>query len=50
MTEKLPKPLISMRFPRTIALLNASKMVATAVSASPCANLLEPFGKKLHEV
>lgn len=36
MTEKLPKPLISMRCPRTIALFIASKMVETAVSASPC--------------
>ena len=36
MTQKLPKPLISMRCPRTIALFIASKMVETAVSASPC--------------
>ena len=35
-TEKLAKPLISMRCPRTIALFIASKMVETAVSASPC--------------
>ena len=38
LTEKLPKPRISIRWPRTIASLTASRRVLTAYSASRCVN------------